>query len=69
MRGACNEVAAPGRPCRHGGATDAVAEAIGVRRKLTDYLGAHGPLRPEGRAELRRRDLNLDAITLRITLA
>ncbi|MEU7430407.1 tyrosine-type recombinase/integrase [Streptomyces sioyaensis] len=48
---------------------DALADAIGLRWRLMVYLGAYGPLRPEEQAELRRKDVNLDAMVLRIRRA
>ncbi|MCX5311758.1 tyrosine-type recombinase/integrase [Streptomyces sp. NBC_00154] len=33
------------------------------------YLGAYGPLRPEEQAELRRKDVDLDAMTIRVRKA
>ncbi|MFI0905761.1 tyrosine-type recombinase/integrase [Streptomyces sioyaensis] len=48
---------------------DALADAIGLRWRLMVYLGAYGPLRPEEQAELRRKDVNLDAMVLRIRQA
>jgi integrase len=48
---------------------DALADAMGPRWRLMVYLGAYGPLRPEEQAELRRRDVDLDTMTLRITFA
>ena len=68
IRGAGKEVA-PERPIATVDQVDALANAVGVRWKLMVYLGAYGPLRPEEQAELRRRDVDLDAMTLRITLA
>jgi hypothetical protein len=68
IRGAGKEVA-PERPVATVEQVDALANAVGVRWKLMVYLGAYGPLRPEEQAELRRRDVDLDAMTLRITLA
>ncbi|WP_156727534.1 tyrosine-type recombinase/integrase [Streptomyces apocyni] len=43
---------------------DALADAIGVRWRLMVYLGAYGPLRPEEQAELRRKDVDLDTMTI-----
>lgn len=48
---------------------DALADAIGIRWRLMVYLGAYGPLRPEEQAGLRRRDVDLDAMTVRVTSA
>ncbi|UUN31300.1 site-specific integrase [Streptomyces sp. FIT100] len=48
---------------------DALAEAIGLRWRLMVYLGAYGPLRPEEQAELRRKDVDLDDMTIRVRRA
>ncbi|WP_329453038.1 tyrosine-type recombinase/integrase [Streptomyces sp. NBC_01724] len=48
---------------------DALAEAVGIRWRLMVYLGAYGPLRPEEQAELRRKDVDLDAMTVRVRKA
>lgn len=48
---------------------DALAEAVGVRWRLMVYLGAYGPMRPEEQAELRRKDVDLDAMTIRVRKA
>lgn len=48
---------------------DALAEAVGIRWRLMVYLGAYGPLRPEEQAELRRKDVDLDAMTIRVRKA
>ncbi|GFE15252.1 putative prophage phiRv2 integrase [Streptomyces glebosus] len=48
---------------------DALADVIGLRWRLMVYLGAYGPLRPEEQAELRRKDVNLDTMVLRIRQA
>ncbi|GAA3756463.1 site-specific integrase [Streptomyces tremellae] len=48
---------------------DALATALGPRWRLMVYLGAYGPLRPEEQAELRRRDVDLDAMTVRVRQA
>lgn len=41
---------------------DALADAIGPRWRLMVYLGAYGPARPEELAELRRPDVDLEAV-------
>jgi integrase len=46
---------------------DALADAIGPRWRLMVYLGAYGPLRPEEQAALRRRDVTLDPLAIRVT--
>ena len=48
---------------------DALAEAIGMRWRLMVYLGAYGPMRPEELAGLRRRDVDLDPLRIRVRLA
>lgn len=48
---------------------DALAQAVGVRWRLMVYLGAYGPMRPEEQAELRRKDVDLDAMTIRVRKA
>ncbi|QWB24213.1 MULTISPECIES: site-specific integrase [Streptomyces] len=48
---------------------DALANAVGMRWRLMVYLGAYGPLRPEELAGLRRRDIDLDNLRLRVRLA
>jgi integrase len=48
---------------------DALANAIGMRWRLMVYLGAYGPMRSEELAGLRRRDVDLDTLRIRIRLA
>ncbi|KUN79143.1 tyrosine-type recombinase/integrase [Streptomyces griseoruber] len=48
---------------------DALAEAVGMRWRLMVYLGAYGPMRPEELAGLRRRDVDLDNLRIRVRLA
>lgn len=60
---------APERPTISVSQVYAVADAIGPRWRLMVLLGAFATLRPEELAELRRDDVDLDAGTLRITLA
>lgn len=48
---------------------DALADAIGIRWRLMVYLGAHGPMRPEELAGLRRRDADLDNLMMRVRVA
>ncbi|UYQ63428.1 tyrosine-type recombinase/integrase [Streptomyces peucetius] len=48
---------------------DALADALGPRWRLMVYLGAYGPMRPEEQAELRRKDVDLDAMTVRVRMA
>ncbi|MGY3203025.1 integrase [Streptomyces sp. TE5632] len=46
---------------------DALADAIGIRRRLMVYLGAYGPMRPEELAGLHRRDV--DHLVIRVRVA
>ncbi|MEU9088640.1 tyrosine-type recombinase/integrase [Streptomyces sp. NPDC048428] len=48
---------------------DALADALGPRWRLMIYLGAYGPMRPEEQAELRRKDVDLDEMTVRVRMA
>ncbi len=48
---------------------DALADAVGPRWRLMVYLGAYGPLRPEEQAELRRKDVDVDGMTIHIRQA
>lgn len=48
---------------------DALADALGPRWRLMVFLGAYGPLRPEGQAELRRKDVDLDNLAVRVRRA
>ncbi|MEU5545512.1 tyrosine-type recombinase/integrase [Streptomyces sioyaensis] len=48
---------------------DALADALGPRWRLMVFLGAYGPMRPEEQAELRRKDVELDAMTIRVRMA
>ncbi|SHI12856.1 tyrosine-type recombinase/integrase [Streptomyces sp. 3214.6] len=48
---------------------DALAEAIGIRWRLMVCLGAYGPMRPEELAGLRRRDVDLDNLVIRVRVA
>ncbi|WP_181797372.1 site-specific integrase [Streptomyces sp. WELS2] len=48
---------------------DALAEAVGMRWRLMVYLGAYGPMRPEELAGLRRRDVDLENLRIRVRLA
>ncbi|MDJ1131523.1 tyrosine-type recombinase/integrase [Streptomyces iconiensis] len=61
IRGAGKE-SAEERPVATVGQVDALAEAIGPRWRLMVYLAAYGPARPEEQAELRRSDVDLDAV-------
>ncbi|WP_405743180.1 tyrosine-type recombinase/integrase [Streptomyces sp. NBC_01525] len=68
IRGAGKESAAE-RPTATVEQVDALADAVGPRWRLMVFLGAYGPLRPEEQAELRRKDVNLDAMTIRVRAA
>jgi integrase len=68
IRGAGKESAAE-RPVATVDQVDALAQAIGPRWRLMVYLAAYGPLRPEEQAELRRRDVDLDTLTVRVRQA
>ncbi|GES31787.1 hypothetical protein San01_42740 [Streptomyces angustmyceticus] len=48
---------------------DALANALGPRWRLMVFLGAYGPMRPEEQAELRRKDVDPDAMTIRVRMA
>ncbi|WP_455753021.1 tyrosine-type recombinase/integrase [Streptomyces celluloflavus] len=48
---------------------DALAEAIGIRWRLMVYLAAYGPVRPEEQAELRRKDADVDSVTIAVRKA
>lgn len=48
---------------------DALADAIGIRWRLMVYLGAYGPMRPEELAGLRRRDVDVDNLVIRVRVA
>ncbi|MER8262904.1 tyrosine-type recombinase/integrase [Streptomyces griseus] len=48
---------------------DALADTLGPRWRLMVYLGAYGPMRPEEQAELRRKDVDLDEMTIRVRMA
>ncbi|MEU9009462.1 tyrosine-type recombinase/integrase [Streptomyces sp. NPDC048479] len=68
IRGAGKE-SADERPVASVDQVDALAEALGPRWRLMVYLGAYGPLRPEEQAELRRKDVDLDNLTVRVRQA
>ncbi|UCM89279.1 tyrosine-type recombinase/integrase [Streptomyces marincola] len=61
IRGAGKESAAE-RPVATVEQVDALADAMGPRWRLMVYLAAYGPLRPEEQAEMRRPDVDLDAV-------
>ncbi|MBB6416194.1 integrase [Streptomyces sp. AK010] len=68
IKGAGKEKAAERRIATVG-QVDALANVVGMRWRLMVYLGAHGPLRPEELAGLRRRDVDVDHLRLRVRLA
>lgn len=63
IRGAGKEVSESGQVATVR-EVDAVADAIGIRWRLMVYLGAYGPMRPEEQAELRRKDVDVDNVTV-----
>lgn len=68
IRGAGKESAAE-REIATVAQVDALAEAVGIRWRLMVYLGAYGPMRPEEQAGLRRKDVDLDNMTIRVRTA
>ncbi|MFB8105235.1 tyrosine-type recombinase/integrase [Streptomyces sp. NPDC056007] len=68
IRGAGKETAAE-RPVATVDQVDALADVLGPRWRLMVFLGAYGPLRPEEQAELRRKDVDLDGLTVRVRKA
>ncbi|GGV73538.1 putative prophage phiRv2 integrase [Streptomyces longisporoflavus] len=68
IKGAGKEKAAERRIATVG-QVDALAEAMGMRWRLMVYLGAYGPLRPEELAGLRRKDIDLDTLRVRVRAA
>ncbi|MFE5816221.1 tyrosine-type recombinase/integrase [Streptomyces sp. NPDC056479] len=48
---------------------DALANTVGMRWRLMVYLGAYGPMRPEELAGLRRRDVGIGTLRIRVRLA
>ncbi|TXS56086.1 tyrosine-type recombinase/integrase [Streptomyces sp. t39] len=63
IRGAGKEVSQSGQVATVE-QVDALAEAVGIRWRLMVYLGAYGPMRPEEQAELRRKDVNVENVTI-----
>ncbi len=45
---------------------DALADALGPRWRLMVYFGAYGPMRPEEQAALRRPNVTLDPVAVKI---
>ncbi|MEU1483933.1 tyrosine-type recombinase/integrase [Streptomyces sp. NPDC005752] len=68
IRGAGKESSAE-RQIATVGQVDALADALGPRWRLMVYLGAYGPMRPEEQAELRRKDVDLDEMNIRVRMA
>ncbi|MFB7942722.1 tyrosine-type recombinase/integrase [Streptomyces sp. NPDC056049] len=68
IRGAGKEVSKSGQVAAVE-QVDALAEAVGIRWRLMVYLGAYGPMRPEEQAELRRKDVDVDNVTIVIRKA
>ncbi|MFE0187312.1 tyrosine-type recombinase/integrase [Streptomyces sp. NPDC058989] len=48
---------------------DALADAMGPRWRLMVYFGAYGPMRPEEQAALRRPDVTLEPLAVKVTEA
>lgn len=63
IRGAGKEVSKSGQVATVE-QVDALADAVGIRWRLMVYLGAYGPMRPEEQAELRRKDVDVDNVTI-----
>ncbi|MCZ0980235.1 tyrosine-type recombinase/integrase [Streptomyces diastatochromogenes] len=68
IRGAGKEVSKSGQVATVE-QVDALAGAVGIRWRLMVYLGAYGPMRPEEQAELRRKDVDVDNVTIVIRKA
>ncbi|THA62865.1 site-specific integrase [Streptomyces sp. A0958] len=65
IRGAGSEKAKE-RPTATVEQVDALADAMGPRWRLMVYLGAYGPMRPEEQAALRRPDVMLEPLAVKI---
>ncbi|MFJ8863850.1 tyrosine-type recombinase/integrase [Streptomyces sp. NPDC102451] len=65
IRGAGSEKAKE-RPTATVEQVDALADAMGLRWRLMVYLGAYGPMRPEEQAALRRPDVTLEPLAVKI---
>ncbi|MFE2115562.1 tyrosine-type recombinase/integrase [Streptomyces microflavus] len=63
IRGAGKEISQAGQVANVA-QVDALADAVGIRWRLMVYLGAYGPMRPEEQAELRRKDVDVDNVTV-----
>lgn len=68
IRGAGKESAAEGQVATVA-QVDALADAVGPRWRLMVFMGAYGPMRPEEQAELRRKDVDLDNLIIRVRMA
>ncbi|MER6503214.1 tyrosine-type recombinase/integrase [Streptomyces sp. NPDC001455] len=68
IRGAGKEVSEAGQVASVE-QVDALADAVGIRWRLMVYLGAYGPMRPEEQAELRRKDVDVDNVTITVRKA
>ncbi|MFJ1613874.1 tyrosine-type recombinase/integrase [Streptomyces sp. NPDC088251] len=68
IRGAGKEVSKSGQVASVE-QVDALADAVGIRWRLMVYLGAYGPMRPEEQAELRRKDVDVDNVTITVRKA
>ncbi|MEV6212671.1 tyrosine-type recombinase/integrase [Kitasatospora sp. NPDC051914] len=60
---------APERPIATIDQVDAVANAMGPRWRLMVYIAAYGPARPEELAEMRRHDVDLETVGVRVRQA
>ncbi|MFB7555642.1 tyrosine-type recombinase/integrase [Streptomyces brevispora] len=65
IRGAGSEKAKE-RPTATVEQADALADAMGPRWRLMVYLGAYGPMRPEEQAALRRPDVTLEPLAVKV---
>lgn len=68
IKGAGSEKAGE-RPTATVEQVDALADTMGPRWRLMIYLGAYGPMRPEEQAALRRPDVTLEPLAVRVTVA
>lgn len=68
IRGAGKEVSEAGQVASVE-QVDALADAVGIRWRLMVFLGAYGPMRPEEQAELRRKDVDVDNVTITVRKA
>jgi integrase len=68
IKGAGKE-SAPERPIATIDQVDAIADAMGPRWRLMVYIAAYGPARPEELAEMRRPDVDLETVGVRVRQA